>query len=134
MDLAFSLDNVLAAVAFTESLPEPGSLYLLWTGVFIGILAMRFVAQGFVKLMEKFPFLEIAAFLVIGLLGLKLTMDGMAHLDILKTSTFSLYMENENNRHFIDLLVSFSTIGIFVLPILFSILFSRKTPGVKKKD
>ena len=132
MDLAFSLDNVLAAVAYTDSLPEPGRLYLLWTGVFIGILAMRFVAQGFVKLMEKFPFLEIAAFLVIGLLGVKLTIDGLVHLDFLKNSTIGLYLENEDNKHFIDLMVSFTTIGVFALPILFTLLFRKKKPEVEK--
>ena len=33
MDLAFSIDNVFAAVAFTDN------IYLIWVGVFIGILA-----------------------------------------------------------------------------------------------
>ena len=37
MDLAFSIDNVFAAVAFTDN------IYLIWIGVFIGILAMRFL-------------------------------------------------------------------------------------------
>ncbi|NTU88034.1 MAG: DUF475 domain-containing protein, partial [Chlorobiaceae bacterium] len=46
MDLAFSIDNVFAAVAFSDN------ILLIWLGVFIGILAMRFVAQGFVLLME----------------------------------------------------------------------------------
>jgi predicted tellurium resistance membrane protein TerC len=64
MDLAFSIDNVFAAVAFTDH------VFLIYTGVFIGILAMRFVAQAFVKLMEKFTFLEAIAFIVIGVLGL----------------------------------------------------------------
>lgn len=48
MDLAFSLDNVFAAVAFTPN------ILLICIGVFIGILAMRFVAQRFIKLMEKY--------------------------------------------------------------------------------
>ena len=55
MDLAFSIDNVFAAVAFTDN------IFLICCGVFIGILSMRFVAQGFVKLMELFPFLEAIA-------------------------------------------------------------------------
>ncbi len=70
MDLAFSIDNIFAAVAFTDN------LVLICIGVFIGILAMRFVAQGFVRLMERYPFLETCAFLVIGLLGLKLSLVG----------------------------------------------------------
>lgn len=124
MDLAFSLDNVLAAVAYTDSLPSPGNLYLLWVGVFIGILAMRFVAQGFVKLMERFSFLETSAFLVIGLLGVKLILDGIIHL--IPHTGFGLFMEDEHNKHMIDLFVSLATIGIFVLPILFTLIFRRK--------
>lgn len=137
MDLAFSLDNVLAAVAYTESLPSPGNLYLLWVGVFIGILAMRFVAQGFVKLMEKFPFLETAAFLVIGLLGIKLTFDGvvaMIQKYINAESPFVKFMENEHNKHNIDLGVSLTTIAIFLFPILFTLLFRRKKTADLPKE
>jgi len=129
MDLAFSLDNVLAAVAYTERLPEPADTYLLWIGVFIGILAMRFVAQGFVKLMEKFPFLETAAFMVIGLLGLKLTFDGVIHL--IPNSSIGKYMNDDHNSHFIEMIISFATIGIFVVPILFSLLFGKKKKASK---
>ena len=52
MDMAFSIDNVFAAVAFTPN------IILVCIGVFIGILAMRFIAQWFVTLMEKYSFLE----------------------------------------------------------------------------
>jgi YkoY family integral membrane protein len=61
MDMTFSIDNVFAAVAFTDN------IYLVCTGVFIGIISMRIVAGYFVKLMEKFPFLDTVAFLVIGM-------------------------------------------------------------------
>src|SRR5205823_1632220 len=69
MDLAFSIDNVFAVVAFTNN------LVIICAGVFIGILAMRLVAQAFVLLMGKYPFLETAAFLIIGILGLKLLLS-----------------------------------------------------------
>ena len=69
LDMAFSIDNVFAAVAFTPN------IILVCTGVFIGILAMRFIAQWFVKLMGTYPFLESAAFIVIGILGLKLSLS-----------------------------------------------------------
>lgn len=73
MDLAFSIDNVIAANAYTKN------LILIWVGVFIGILAMRFVAQYFVRLLERYPFLEVCAYLVIGLLGLKLLSSVYTH-------------------------------------------------------
>ncbi|GAB3638891.1 DUF475 domain-containing protein [Hymenobacter arcticus] len=73
MDIAFSIDNVFAVVAFSNN------LILIVVGVFIGILAMRLVAQAFVGLMGKYPFLETAAFVVIGILGLKLVLSLLEH-------------------------------------------------------
>ena len=111
MDLAFSLDNVFAVVAFTDN------IWLICIGVFIGILAMRFVAQGFVKLMEKYPFLETAAFIVIGILGVKLTLSVYAHF--YPKALVSEIIEGHNS----DLYLSFLTVGIFVIPILTSRFF-----------
>lgn len=68
MDMVFSIDNVLAAVAMSPK------LWVVMVGVAIGILAMRFVAGGFIKLMEKYPALETSAYIVIGILGAKLTL------------------------------------------------------------
>jgi len=112
MDLAFSIDNVFAAVAFTDN------IYLIYIGVFIGILAMRFVAQGFVKLMEKFTFLESIAYIVIGVLGLKLSSSIVTHL--FPGSAVSEFMESEAA----DLYVSILTIAIFVIPVASSLLFN----------
>lgn len=109
MDLAFSMDNVFAVVAFTDN------LWLICIGVFIGILAMRFVAQGFVKLMEKYPFLETAAFIVIGILGVKLTLSVYSHF--YPEATLSKIIEGHNA----DLYLSILTVSIFALPVLTSI-------------
>jgi len=120
MDLAFSIDNVFAAVAFTEN------IYLIYIGVFIGILAMRFVAQTFVRLMEKFSFLETIAFVVIAVLGIKLTSSIFTHFA--PESPISHFIEGEET----DLFVSIFTVAIFVLPILSSWLFNY--PKRSKKD
>jgi YkoY family integral membrane protein len=112
MDLAFSIDNVFAAVAFTDN------IYLIYIGVFIGILAMRFVAQGFVKLMERFTFLESIAYIVIGLLGLKLTSSVLTHL--FPNVEFLKFLESEE----VDLFVSILTVAIFVIPVASSLLFN----------
>ncbi|HEU4718662.1 MAG TPA: TerC family protein [Bacteroidia bacterium] len=111
MDMAFSIDNVFAAVAFTDN------ILLICAGVFIGILAMRFVAQGFVKLMEKYAFLETSAFIVIFLLGLKLSVTLWTHFTPL--SPLALFLES----HTADLYVSIGTMTIFLLPLLTSALF-----------
>lgn len=112
MDLAFSIDNVFAAVAFTDHMP------LIYIGVFIGILAMRFVAQAFVRLMEKFTFLETVAFIVIGVLGLKLMASLYTHFD--QGSALAEFLDGEK----MDLLVSVFTVAIFVIPVLTSHFFN----------
>lgn len=123
MDLAFSIDNVFAAVAFTDH------IWLIYIGVFIGILAMRFVAQAFVKLMEKFTFLETAAFIVIGVLGIKLTSSVLTHF--YPGSVISRFIEGEK----MDLFVSILTVAIFILPVLSSLLFNYpKKHKVKEEE
>lgn len=71
MDLAFSVDNVFAAVALTNK------MYIVIVGVCVGILLMRLVAGWFVKLIVKHPQLEGSAYLVIGLLGTKLILEAI---------------------------------------------------------
>ncbi|MET0394569.1 MAG: DUF475 domain-containing protein [Chitinophagaceae bacterium] len=114
MDLAFSIDNVFAAVAFSDN------LVLIWIGVFIGILAMRFVAQGFVRLMEKYPFLEVCAFIVIAILGIKLALSLYEHF--FPETAFSKFL----GSHAADWITSAVTVAIFLLPLLISMLFRRK--------
>ena len=118
MDLAFSLDNVFAAVAFTDN------IWLICTGVFIGILAMRFVAQWFVKLLEKYPFLEKSAFLVIGVLGVKLFLALPCHF--LEDHPWAVWFEGETA----DLIVSIITASFFFVPILTSRFFDWPKRGI----
>ena len=92
MDLAFSIDNIFAAVALSNN------FYIVMTGVALGILAMRFVAGWFVGLIEKYPSLERSAFIAIALLGVKLIFAGIVDYvaphsgvkDFISTHTFDL--------------------------------------------
>jgi YkoY family integral membrane protein len=112
MDLAFSIDNVFAAVAFTDNMA------LIYIGVFIGILAMRYVAQAFVKLMENYPFLETAAFIVIGVLGLKLTSAFFCHF--YEDNAICKFLEGEES----DMYISLLTVAIFITPMITSYFFN----------
>ena len=112
MDLAFSIDNVFAVVAFTDN------LILICVGVFIGILAMRLVAQAFVLLMGKYPFLETAAFGVIGLLGLKLMLSLVAHFR--PGHPIGVALESEAA----DVVITVLTVATFVVPWATSLLFN----------
>ena len=111
MDLVFSIDNVFAAVAFTDN------IILVWVGVFIGILAMRIVASGFVALMDKYPFLETSAFIVLGILGFKLSASFIQHLN--PHLWISEFLSDERS----DYLTSILTVSIFLVPIISSFLF-----------
>ena len=111
MDVAFSIDNVFAAVAFSNN------IVLIWIGVFIGILAMRFVAQIFITLMEKYPFLETCAFVVIGILGFKLFLSVIPKF--FPEATVSHFLES----HEADWITSGFTILVFVVPFLIRALF-----------
>jgi len=141
MDLAFSIDNVIAANAYSKN------IILIWTGVFIGILAMRFVATGFVKLMEKYPFLNTCAYLVIGILGLKLTGSLITHF--YPCSSFAVFLEGpqgclamqgkelqegEHPMVWGDLITSVLSIAIFFLPVLSSWLFHVPKPHKADKS
>lgn len=97
MDLSLGVDNVVAAVALSDK------FWVVCTGVFIGILALRFVAGHCIKLIEKYPVLEHTAFLLIGYVGLLLVVELSFHHDI---STFE------------------KMLGIFAI-IAFTIWYSR---------
>ena len=118
MDLAFSIDNVFAVVAFTDN------LLLICVGVFIGILAMRLVAQAFVLLMGKYPFLETAAFVVIALLGIKLLLSLVGHF--LPGHPLSTALDSEAA----DAAITVLTVAAFVVPWGTSMLFNvPQRPG-----
>ncbi|KRF42769.1 TerC family protein [Paenibacillus sp. Soil787] len=66
MDIAFSVDSVLAAFGVSDK------VWVLFLGGIIGVLMMRGVAQVFLKLIDKIPELEKAAFILIIIIGLKM--------------------------------------------------------------
>jgi len=68
-DIVFSIDSIAAAVALSDK------LWVLILGGLLGILAMRFAAQGFVGLLVRFPALEAMAFIAVGIIGLKLAAE-----------------------------------------------------------
>ncbi len=116
MDLAFSLDNVFAAVAMTPN------IWLIYFGVFIGIISMRFVAQWFNHLINKFPSLGTSAFIVIGMLGLKLIFSGLI-------DTFHIFPKISSiiNTHIFDFIFSGLTMLVFFIPLITGLVTSAKS-------
>jgi YkoY family integral membrane protein len=88
-DIAFAVDSILAAVALAVVLPKTplpeiggmdgGQFLVIFAGGMIGLIIMRFAANMFVTLLEKRPGLEIAAFGIVGWVGVKLAVLTLAH-------------------------------------------------------
>lgn len=91
-DIAFAIDSMLAAVAIAITLPHigdtnigginAGPFAVMFLGGFVGLVIMRFAAQWFVKVLNDYPSLETAAFLIVGWVGVKLTVLVLCHEEI----------------------------------------------------
>jgi tellurite resistance protein TerC len=74
IDLVFSLDNVIAAVALSSD------YWVVLLGVAIGILIMRFAAGLFARMVKLEPILETAAYLIITAIGIELLLSDYASI------------------------------------------------------
>lgn len=91
-DLAFAVDSILAAVALAVALPpsglftigslDGGQFLVIFAGGMIGVIMMRYAANMFVNLLQRRPGLEIAAFVIVGWVGIKLAVLVLAHEDV----------------------------------------------------
>lgn len=91
-DLAFAVDSILAAVALAVALPPSGlftvgsldgaQFLVIFAGGMIGVIIMRYAANMFVGLLHRRPGLEIAAFIIVGWVGVKLAVLALAHEDV----------------------------------------------------
>ena len=69
-DIAFAIDSILAAVAMTNQ------YWVIVFGGVIGMVLMRFAANQFIHLLEKFPNLEKTAYILISIVGSKVVLEG----------------------------------------------------------
>ncbi len=91
-DIAFAVDSILAAVALAVTLPntplpqigglDGGKFLVIFAGGLIGLVIMRFAANYFVKLLKARPGLEVAAFMIVGWVGIKLSIYTLSHPDL----------------------------------------------------
>lgn len=70
-DLAFAIDSILVAVALTKT------LWVIYAGVALGIIALRLVADAFLRLLEKYPALDHTAYGLVAWAGLKLGLEAI---------------------------------------------------------
>ena len=68
-DLAFSIDSITTAVAISDQ------YILVVTGAIIGVIALRFTSEVFLRLIEYFTRLEMAGYIAILIIGSKLILN-----------------------------------------------------------
>lgn len=107
-DLAFSVNNVVAAVALSNE------LWVVLVGVALGILLMRFAATIFTYLIRQEPIFEPAAYILVLAIGLELAL----------TDLYSLHFEP-----LVKFLISFSTLALCVLYVRPAQISAHSRPG-----
>ena len=77
VDVAFSLDNVVALVALTTD------MLALTIGIGLAVVLMRMAALIFIKIMKAHPILEPAAYVLVLYLGVQILLEhkGVLHMD-----------------------------------------------------
>ena len=69
INLAFSIDSILVAVAMSPK------LWVVITGGILGIVAMRLVVGQLLALVQRYPALVDGAFIIIAWVGIKLGLE-----------------------------------------------------------
>lgn len=85
MDIAFSVDSVLAAFGVSDE------VWVLYLGGILGVLMMRSVAQLFLILIRRYPELETTAFVLIAVIGFKM-LGAVFHVQVNDAVFFSALM------------------------------------------
>lgn len=70
-DVAFAIDSVLAAVAMVG---KEEKTWIVVLGALIGVVMLRYAATFFIRLLDKYPLLDHLAYVLIGWVGVKLTL------------------------------------------------------------
>lgn len=104
-DVAFAIDSILAAIALTQK------YLVIILGGFIGMVLLRFAAQMFMKLLDKFPGLETTAYMLVALIGIKVVLEALhiPGLDFHSTSHPAFWI-------FWILMISGIVSGFFIKP------------------
>ncbi len=101
-DIAFALDQVLVAVALTDSIT------IIIAAALIAILLLRLSAFYMTLLMDWFPSLERFAYLAVGFVGLKMLLEELTTFEISKVVSIT------------------TTLGILVVPVLVKLLLDAR--------
>lgn len=82
-DIAFSLDNVVAAVGMSPKIT------VVVIGVMAGIVTMIFATQLVVIIMRRYPMLEKTAYAIVGFVGMSIFSEEIIHFNIGESARFT---------------------------------------------
>lgn len=71
IDLVFAVDSVLAVVALAKQ------LWVIFGGVAVGMVAIRFIANAVSQLVNRFPRLETTGYALVGLVGTRMSLEAV---------------------------------------------------------
>jgi YkoY family integral membrane protein len=122
VDLAFALDQVVAAVAFTKDVDRVAFLgglvtyqqALILTAATAGLISLRVLAPFISRLMDWLPILEDMAFVAVGFVGSLLLVEHPP------------FVASNSLHHIGEVIEPVKipiTLGLFVVPILIKLLF-----------
>ena len=93
-DLIFALDSIIAGIAFVAT-PTPTTLnpklWIVYAGGMIGLIFIRYAAHLCSRLIDRFPHFETSAYLLVGLIGLKLLLEATLSLPYLEYLFWALF-------------------------------------------
>lgn len=122
-DVAFAVDSILAAVAlavaltptgwFTVGSLDGGQFFVILAGGMMGVVIMRFAANKFVDLLNRRPGLEVAAFVIVGWVGVKLAVLVLGHPDVAILSESFIHSTGWKSTFYI-VLVGIAVAGWFL--------------------
>lgn len=95
-DIAFAVDSIVAAIGVVGPPPEGATrhpkLWVVMLGGVLGVLVMRVAAALFIKLLEHFPRFELAAYLLVIVIGAKLVVDWAFDVDFEHVSSAGFWV------------------------------------------
>ena len=111
INLAFSIDSILVAVAMSPK------LWVVIIGGILGIVAMRLVAGQLIALVQRYPALVDGAFIIIAWVGLKLCFEYL------------------HEAHFIGLEIPrWLSLGLVVVIFIVALIYARMQGAVDHPD
>ena len=116
VDLAFAMDQVVAAVGFTRL------YYLIIVAAGIGLLALRLLAPYLSRLMDWLPSLEDIAYVAVGFVGTLLVLEDLPYFTA-DLPTFAHLEWHAVHVHMPKALKVGITLGLFLIPILVKLVF-----------